>query len=69
MPACAGMTSSLLIPLTLTPIKAARDAAIDARTSIHSRGAVMSSVAVFYLGVVLFAFVGFAVSLAYYSHR
>ena len=29
----------------------------------------MSSVDIFYLSVVLFAFIGFAVSLAYYSHR
>jgi hypothetical protein len=53
----------------LTLVKAARDAVIDACASIHSRSAVMSSVDIFYLGVVLFAFIGFAVSLAYYSHR
>jgi hypothetical protein len=29
----------------------------------------MSSVDLFYLGVVLAAFFGFAVALAYYSHR
>jgi hypothetical protein len=29
----------------------------------------MSSVDILYLGVVLTAFIGFAVALAYYSHR
>ena len=29
----------------------------------------MSSVEIFYLGLVLAAFIGFAVVLAYYSHR
>jgi hypothetical protein len=29
----------------------------------------MSAFNLFYLGVVLFAFVGFAAALAYYSHR
>jgi hypothetical protein len=30
---------------------------------------VMSTVDMFYLGLVLVAFLGFAVALAYYSHR
>lgn len=29
----------------------------------------MSSVEIFYLGLVLVAFIGFAVALAYYSHQ
>jgi hypothetical protein len=29
----------------------------------------MSSVDLFYLGLVLFAFIGFATALGYYSHR
>jgi hypothetical protein len=36
---------------------------------IHSRGADMSTVDMFYLGLVLAAFLGFAVALAYYSHQ
>ena len=36
---------------------------------ILSRDAGMSTVDMFYLGLVLAAFLGFAVALAYYSHR
>jgi len=39
------------------------------RTSIHARGVIMSFVDIFYLGLVLAAFLGFALALAYYSHR
>jgi hypothetical protein len=53
----------------LTLIKATLAPVPDARTSIHSRGAGMSTVDMFYLGLVLVAFLGFAVALAYYSHR
>lgn len=53
----------------LTLIKAALAPTPDARTSIHSRGADMSTVDMFYLGLVVAAFLGFAVALAYYSHR
>jgi hypothetical protein len=54
---------------SLTLIKAVMTSASDARTSIHSRGAGMSAVDMFYLGLVLTAFVVFAVALAYYSLR
>jgi hypothetical protein len=53
----------------LTLIKAALTPAPDARISIHSRGAGMSTVDMFYLGLVLTAFLVFVVALAYYSHR
>lgn len=53
----------------MTSIKAVRTAPSQTSPSIDSRGAVMSSVDIFYLGLVLVAFIGFAVVLAYYSHR
>jgi hypothetical protein len=56
-------------PRYLTLIKAAVVPTPDARTSIHSRGAGMSTIDMFYLGLVVAAFLGFAVALAYYSHR
>jgi hypothetical protein len=61
-PDCQVKRSLTLIKATLAPVP-------DARTSIHSRGAGMSTVDMFYLGLVLVAFLGFAVALAYYSHR
>ena len=39
------------------------------RTSIYARGVIMSSIDIFYLGLVLVAFLGFAAALAYYSQR
>ena len=55
--------------LSLTLIKAARRPRPILAPLIHSRDAGMSTVDMFYLGLVLAAFLGFAVALAYYSHR
>ena len=41
----------------------------DARTSIHSRGAGMNTFEMLYLALVVAVFLGFAVTLAYYSDR
>jgi hypothetical protein len=53
----------------LTLIKAARHATPQARRLDSSARCPMSAFNLFYLGVVLFGFVGFAAALAYYSHR
>jgi hypothetical protein len=53
----------------LTLIKAGRVRPSHAQHLNSSARCRMSSVDLFYLGVVLAAFFGFAVALAYYSHR
>jgi len=53
----------------LTLIKAGRARAFHASHLNSSARCRMSSVDLFYLGLVLAAFFGFAVALAYYSHR
>ena len=53
----------------LTLIKAGRARPFHASHLNSSARCRMSSVDLFYLGLVLAAFFGFAVALAYYSHR
>jgi hypothetical protein len=53
----------------LTLIKAALAPTPDTRTSIHFTRCRMSTFDMFYLGLVVAAFLVFAIVLAYYSHR